>query len=93
MEISLISGLMERNNDETNSEWKYGRLALIARKNHYTHARGQIIRCPSALKLHENWYHSITIDFALIGYNSTTNNNSYYPMKFNNNDLKRTSNQ
>ena len=23
---------MERNNDETNSEWKYGRLALTARK-------------------------------------------------------------
>ena len=30
MEISLISGLMERNNDETNSEWKYVRLALTA---------------------------------------------------------------
>ena len=24
MEISLISGLMERNYDETNSDWKYG---------------------------------------------------------------------
>jgi len=33
------------------------------------------------------------MDFALIDCNSTTINNSYYPMKFNNNDLKRTSNQ
>jgi len=33
------------------------------------------------------------MDFVLIDCNSTTIDNSNYPMKFNNNDLKRTSNQ
>jgi len=65
---------------------------------HTLHARTrQFIRCPyrclSAVLLPKNWYHSITMDFVLIDCNSTTIDNSNYPMKFNNNDLKRTSNQ
>ena len=32
------------------------------------------------------------MDFTLIDCNSTTNNNSYYPIRFNNNGIKRTEN-
>jgi len=32
------------------------------------------------------------MDFALIDCNSTINSNSYYPIRFNNNSLKRTEN-
>ena len=77
-------------------EWKNSRLALTARKNHYTYARGQIIRCPyrclQAVLLPIIWEHSITMDFALIDCNSTINSTSYYTIRFNNNSLKRTEN-
>ena len=74
-----------------------GGLCKFWNLTHYMHAyTRQFIRCPyrclSAVFLPKNWYHSITTDYTLIDCNPTTNNNSYYPMKFNNNDLKRTSN-